>query len=67
MELQIGQMVRVKPTSTAARFTGSEPLEVKLVSSEGDRVCVATKSRGTHWVKSEDLELVKDEAATAQQ
>lgn len=65
MEFQIGQTVKIKSSSPAARYTGGEELTVKFVTPDGSRICVTTSGRGAHWVKGEDLELVKDETAAA--
>ena len=67
MEFQIGQKVRIKSTSTspAARYTAGEEMTVKFATPDGSRICVTTSGRGSHWVKGEDLELVKDETAAA--
>ena len=65
MEFQIGQKVKIKTSSPAARYTGGEELTVKFVTPDGSRICVTTTGRGSHWVKGEELELVKDETAAA--
>ena len=63
MEFKIGQKVRIKPESPFARFTGGDVLTVKLVNTSGETVCVTTSTRGSHWVKSADLEHVETEPA----
>ena len=63
MEFKIGQKVRIKPESPFARFTGGDVLTVKLVSTAQDTICVTTSTRGSHWVKSADLEPFQTEPA----
>ena len=58
MEFKEGQAVQVKEGSSFVRFTGRGVLQVKRVSEKGDSVCVGMEGRGSHWVRSEDLQLV---------
>ena len=67
MELQVGQMVRVKSDSPVRRFTGDGTLTVVRVGARGETVCVKAGERaGQHWVKVDDLEPVQGETREEQ-
>lgn len=64
MAFQIGQKVRIKSNSAAARVTGLGELVVIRLANEGNTICVKGQTSGARWVRADELIPVSAESTS---
>ena len=63
MAFQIGQKVKIRSDSAAARVTGLGELVVIRLANEGNTICVKGQITGARWVPADELTLISAESA----